>query len=207
MHAATDTKIRLLEATYTLMLRQGYPGTSVDEICAEAGVSKGSFYHFFKSKQEMAVAMLEHHMADSQEVLEAGLDLTGVEGPERAIRYVRHIEQEAEEIWRDGCLIGSFALELAETNPELREKVSQIFRDLADHFETVFTPLCQAHRGPNTPSPRELAEQFIVVIEGGVVLSRAHYDPRYVPSALRSFRRYLEMLAGATDADVRRKTG
>ncbi|MEQ8786172.1 MAG: TetR/AcrR family transcriptional regulator [Pirellulaceae bacterium] len=202
MNAASDTKRRLLEATYALMLRQGYPSTSVDEICTEAGVSKGSFYHFFKSKQEMAVAMLEHHMADAQEVLEGGLDLTGVKGPQRAIQYVRHIEEGAEEIWRDGCLIGSFALELAETNPELREKVSQIFRDLADHFETVFTPLSQAHPGPNTPSPRELAEQLIMVIEGGVVLSRAHYDPRYVPKALRSFRRYLEMLASEQVVDA-----
>lgn len=194
MAIRSDSKTRILDATYSLMLSKGFPATTVDEICEAAEVSKGSFYHFFKSKQELTLAMLEHHMAGAQDVIESGLDLTGVEGPERTIRYIKHLEQEAEEIWKDGCLIGSFALELAETNPEVREKISQIFRDLADHFEQVFMPLCRAHRGPDTPPPRELAEQLIMIIEGGVVLSRAHFDRRYVPQALRCFRRYLEML-------------
>jgi TetR/AcrR family transcriptional regulator, transcriptional repressor for nem operon len=186
----------LLDAAYSLMLSKGFPSTTVDEICSAAEVSKGSFYHFFSSKEELAIAVIEHHMAGAQEAIEGGLDLTGVPEPERAIRYVKHVEDGAEELWRDGCLIGSFALELSETHPEIRQKVSQIFRGLADHFEQIFVPLCRAHAGPNTPSPRELAEQMIMVIEGGVVLSRAHFDRRYVPQALRSFRRYLEMLTG-----------
>jgi TetR/AcrR family transcriptional repressor of nem operon len=194
MTVRSDAKTRLLDAAYMLMLTKGYPSTSVDEICESAGVSKGSFYHYFKSKQELTLAMIEHHMADAKETIEGGLDLTGVEGAERAIRYVKHVEDGAEDIWKDGCLIGSLALELAETNPEVREKVSQVFRDLTDHFERVFAPLCQAHRGPDTPPPRELAEQFIAVIEGGVVLSRAHLDRRFVPQAIRCFRRYLESL-------------
>jgi TetR/AcrR family transcriptional repressor of nem operon len=190
-----DTKTRLLEATYSLMVAKGYPATTVEEICEAAGVSKGSFYHFFKSKQDLALAMIEHHMASAKELFQTGLDLSGLDESQRAIGYVRHIEQGAEETWRDGCLIGSFALELAETHPEIRSKISAIFRDLADHFERIFVPLCQAHGGPDTPSPRELAEQFIAVIEGGVVLSRAHFDQRYVPQAIRCFRRYLESLA------------
>lgn len=195
MDAKVDTRTKLLTAAYSLMLSKGYPATSVDEICEAAGVSKGSFYHFFKSKQELTIAVLEFHMADAQEVIEGGLDLEGVEGPQRAIRYVKHVEQGSEEIWSDGCLIGSLALELAESHPEIRMRISQIFRALTDHFEQVFIPLCQAHRGPDTPPARELAEQFIAVIEGGVVLSRAHQDRRYVPQAIRCFRRYLETLA------------
>lgn len=195
MDVKVDTRTRLLDATYTLMLRKGYPSTSVDEICQAAEVSKGSFYHFFKSKQELALAMLAHHMDGAIEEIEKGLDLEEVEGPEQTVRYVKHVEDGAEELWRDGCLIGSFALELAETHPEIRETVSRVFRDLVDHMEKVFRPLCEAHPGPDTPPPRELAEQFIMAIEGGVVLSRAHHDRRYVPQAIRSFRRYVEKLA------------
>lgn len=196
MEARTDTRTRLLDATYSLMIKKGYPSTSVDEICAAAEVSKGSFYHFFKSKQELGIALLEHHMDGAMQEIEAGLDLRGVDDPvEQVIRYVKHVEGKSEDVWSEGCLIGSFALELAETNPEIREKVSGIFRDLVDELERVFTQLCQAHRGADTPPARELAEQFIMVIEGGVVLSRAHADRRYVPQAIRGFRRYLESLA------------
>ena len=195
MTKPSETRIRLLDAAYSLLLHKGYPATSVDEICETAEVSKGSFYHLFKSKEAMTLAVLEHHMAEAKDEIEKGLNTDGLDGAQRAIRYVKHVEDAAEELWRDGCLIGSLALELAETNPEIRERVSGIFRDLTDHFERVFLPLCQAHRGPDTPPPRELAEQFLVVIEGGVVLSRAHFDRRYVSQALRCFRRYLETLA------------
>jgi TetR/AcrR family transcriptional repressor of nem operon len=196
MEARPDTRTRLLDATYALMIRKGYPSTSVDEICAAAEVSKGSFYHFFKSKQELGIALLEHHMDGAMQEIEEGLDLSGVDNPtERVIRYVKHVEEKSEDVWSEGCLIGSFALELAETNPEIRAKVSRIFRDLVDELERVFAELCQALRGPDAPPPRELAEQFIMVIEGGVVLSRAHADRRYVPQAIRGFRRYLESLA------------
>lgn len=196
MDSRPDTRTRLLDATYSLMIRKGYPSTSVDEICAAAEVSKGSFYHFFKSKQDLAIAMLEHHMEGALEAIEEGLDLSGVETPaERVIRYVKHVEEKSEDVWSEGCLIGSFALELAETHPEIREKVSRIFRDLVDEMEQVFAPLCRPHSGLDTPPARELAEQFIMVIEGGVVLSRAHADRRYVPQAIRGFRRYLETLA------------
>jgi len=177
------------------MLSKGYPATSVDEVCEAAEVSKGSFYHHFKSKQELAMAVLGHHMDGAKEVLEAGLDLEGLQGARRAIGYVKHVEEGAEDLWCDGCLIGSFALEIAETNPELRAKVSEIFIGLADHFEQVFTPLCVERSASTAPSPRELAEQFIMVIEGGVVLSRAHLDRSYVTRAIRCFRRYLESLA------------
>lgn len=197
MATTKDTKQRLLSAAYDLMLSKGYASTSVDEICEAAQVSKGSFYHSFDSKQDLAIAVLVHHMAGATDEMERGLDLTDVEGPERAIRYVKHIEDGAEELWSDGCLIGSFALELAETNPEISGTVSRIFRDLENHMERVFSPLCRAHRGPDTPPPRELAEQFLAVIEGGVVLSRAHRDRRYVPQSIRCFRRYLETLARA----------
>jgi TetR/AcrR family transcriptional regulator, transcriptional repressor for nem operon len=195
MSKSADTRVRLLAAAYSLILRKGYPATSVDEICHASEVSKGSFYHFFKSKESMALAVLEHHMAEAKQVIEKGLDAAGLDGAQRAIRYVKHVEDSAEELWRDGCLIGSLALELAETHPDIRERISEIFRDLTDHFEKVFLPLCQKHAGPHTPPPRELAEQFIVVIEGGVVLSRAHYDQRYISGALRCFRRYLETIA------------
>ncbi len=186
--------MRLLQAGYGLMLSRGYPATTVDEICAKAEVSKGSFYHFFKAKQDLALELIEYHMEGAKEELEKGLDLEGHSEEEAAIAYVKNVERLAEEIWREGCLIGAFALEVSDTHPELRAKVSGIFRLLADDLEKLFTPLCRSYRGPDAPPPRELAEQFLVAIEGGVVLSRAHNDPRFVPQALRCFRRYLESL-------------
>src|ERR1700685_4637564 len=54
----TATKRKLVEATVDLMLRQGFAGTTVDQICEEAGVTKGSFFHHFDSKEAIGEAAL-----------------------------------------------------------------------------------------------------------------------------------------------------
>ena len=58
-----ETRARLLEAAVRLFSRQGYDATSVAEICAAAGVSKGAFYHHFESKQALFLALLEEWLA------------------------------------------------------------------------------------------------------------------------------------------------
>ncbi len=176
------------------MLGQGYAATGVGEICQRANVSKGSFYHFFETKQQCAIEMLRQHMAEAEQVIEGGLDLSGLDGAEAAIAYVRHIEQLSEDIFEHGCLIGAFALELAETHPELQREVSLIFGVITDRYEQVLAPLAESCRRSGGPSARQLAEQMLAVIEGGVVLSKAHRDIRHVSQGLRTFRHYLESL-------------
>lgn len=192
-----NTRVTLLESCYTLMLAQGYAATGVNEICRHAGVSKGAFYHFFETKQQCAMSMLEHHMAGAQALIEEGLDLSGLDELEAAIAYVKHVEKLSEEVFQDGCMIGAFALELAESHPELREQVSKIFQGTAAHFEKVLAPLSKGKRRRDRPSSRELAEQMLTVIEGGVVLSKAHSDTRFLSQGLRLFRHYLESLKSA----------
>src|SRR5258706_6356884 len=61
MARATDTKERLLEAALQLIWEESLGAASVDAICEKAEVRKGSFYHFFKSKEELVAAALEAH--------------------------------------------------------------------------------------------------------------------------------------------------
>lgn len=54
------TRTKLLEAARDVIRTQGYAATTVDDICAKAGVSKGSFFHHFASKEQMGVAAIDH---------------------------------------------------------------------------------------------------------------------------------------------------
>jgi TetR/AcrR family transcriptional repressor of nem operon len=189
----TRTKTRILNAAYELMLAQGYAATGVNEICRRAEVSKGSFYHFFETKQQCALAMMWHHTEEAEQMLN-GLDVTRFEPIEAALRYVQYIEDLSSEVFKKGCLFGAFALELAESHPELRAEVRKVFSVIADYYEPILEPVSQACRGPDSPTSRELAEQLVTVIEGGVVLSKAHGDVRFMPQGLRLFRHYLKAL-------------
>ena len=62
----------LLDAAKHLMLSKGYSGTTVDEVCASAGVTKGSFYHHFESKEALALALIDHYFSEVEAVLLAG---------------------------------------------------------------------------------------------------------------------------------------
>ena len=56
----TDARTRLLDAAMTLLRTRGYAATTVDEICAAAGVTKGAFFHHFRSKEDLGVAAAAH---------------------------------------------------------------------------------------------------------------------------------------------------
>jgi TetR/AcrR family transcriptional repressor of nem operon len=194
-----QTRHRILDAAYELMLAKGYAATGVNEVCSRAGVSKGSFYHFFQTKQECALAMMWHHMEEAEQML-GGLDVSRFEPVEAALRYVQYVEDLSSDVFKQGCLFGAFALELAETHPELRAEVAKVFSNLTDYYEAILEPVSRACSGPESPTGRELAEQLVTVIEGGVVLSKAHDDVRFMPQGLRLFRHYLRCLCESSTA-------
>jgi TetR/AcrR family transcriptional repressor of nem operon len=67
MARVTDTRDKLLDAALQLVWAEGVGAASVDDICEKAGVRKGSFYHFFKSKADLIIAALEHHWEEARQ--------------------------------------------------------------------------------------------------------------------------------------------
>jgi TetR/AcrR family transcriptional repressor of nem operon len=186
------TRERLLRGTRALMLAKGYPATTVDQICAEAGLTKGSFYHFFRTKEEIALAALAEYYQEVQDRLMTGPFARLGDGAARARGFLQHGEAVAEEVWGSGCLLGTFALDLAETNPKIGAQVSDLFAELTRGLAGLLEPL----RNGDAPPASDLAEQYLAVVEGSIILAKAHNDPRKISQGLRIFRRYLESLAG-----------
>ena len=175
------------------MLSKGYPATTVDEICEEAGVSKGSFYHFFNKKEDLGLATLAHFFRRAVNEMQVG-PFTQISDPiERAFGFVDHIEAKSTFLWTDGCLLGNFAVELADTNPAMREEVSRMFDQTTDGMASMLSPIAE-RAGKHGPTASELAEMFLAVLEGSILLARAHQDPERIPKAVRRFRGYLEQL-------------
>jgi TetR/AcrR family transcriptional repressor of nem operon len=189
----TGAREKLVEAARDLMLGKGYPATTVDEICKEAGVTKGSFYHFFKTKEEIGLAALEDYQRRGREKLMNGPFAELDDPVEQAFGFLDHAEAHAQELWGRGCLLGNFATELASTNPVLQEEVSRIFRELTATLARIFEPVSQRDRSGKTTGT-ELAEHFLSVLEGGIVMARAHDDWRHIVRGIGSFRRHVQLL-------------
>jgi len=178
------TRDKLLAAAEAEMLDKGYPGTTVDEICDRAGVSKGSFYHFFPTKEDLGLAVLEAFHVRNSQVAQGAPE--GRTPRETAVALLDHLVEEAATMWGGGCLLGSFALDLAKTHPQIASEVSARFRATAEMLAGGLAPLAKGE--DRARAAEELAERFVVTVEGSLVLARAHGDWGYVERALGRFR-------------------
>lgn len=193
--ARPHTRERLYEAAQRLMIEKGYPATSVDEICAMAGVTKGSFFHYFSSKDHLGRELLERYLATRMAEHEA---LAAEPDPLR--RLYGHLDAmmrraENPDAVR-GSLLGIFAQELSSTNPEIGRLCAEAFRRWADQLAGDLEAARALYPSRLPVEPRSLAEHFVAVVEGSLILVRARDDARILQQNLRHFRDHLEMLFG-----------
>jgi len=137
----TTARDRLIEVAAQLLHQRSYGSVGVDELCERAGVRKGSFYHFFHSKRDLALAVLE---AQWDAFERDGLRLAReAERPldrlamvfEFGIATLDRCRKETGSVL--GCPFGNLAVELSTIEPEIRAKVAEIFARFARFFEDV----------------------------------------------------------------------
>jgi TetR/AcrR family transcriptional repressor of nem operon len=186
--ATTPSKERLLTAAKALFLARGYAATTVDAICEKAQLTKGSFYYSFESKEELGLAVLGWSLGRGVQLLASGPHAQMANPVEKAFAFLEHLEQCAPELWSGGCLLGSFATELADTNPRMQQAVARMFQAVADHLAEQLQPLAPQGAGEQAPPASELAETLLSLLEGSIILAKAHRDPGRLPKAIRRFR-------------------
>jgi TetR/AcrR family transcriptional repressor of nem operon len=166
-----------------LMYARGYSAVGVQEICAQAGVNKGSFYHFFPSKQALTLAVIEAH---GQRLRHLWEDLMQVEGPwhERLQRlfehaYEAHCTLMAIKGQMYGCPIGNLALELSCQDEAIRQRLRETFLDWASTIEHGLRRAIAAEELPAI-DPTLTAQAIVAYFEGVLMLAKTHNDPHVV---------------------------
>src|SRR5580698_1857633 len=113
---------KLLDATLSLVRERGYSSTSVDELCARAGVTKGAFFHHFKSKDALAVAAANHWSELTGAFFETAPYHQHGDPLDRVLGYLDFRKAILKgEIAEFTCLIGTMVQEVYDTSPEIRE--------------------------------------------------------------------------------------
>jgi TetR/AcrR family transcriptional regulator, transcriptional repressor for nem operon len=190
---ADSTRDHLIDAAMRLFAARGYSATSVAEILERAGANSGSLYHYFLTKQDLLVAVLERYQHGIYPMLLEPA-WRGVADPiERVFALLA--------VYRDlletsgctyGCPIGSLALELHEPDPPVREKLAANFDGWTQAIER-----CLAEAGDRLPADvdrRELATFVLTTMEGGVMLARTHRRLDPFDAAVRQLRRQVDAL-------------
>jgi TetR/AcrR family transcriptional regulator, transcriptional repressor for nem operon len=192
--ATNQSKERILAAAKELFLVRGYGATTVDAICEKAELTKGSIYYFFDSKEDLGLAVLDWSLRRGAQMLASGPYVRILDPVEKAFAFLKHLEKCSPELWSGGCLLGSFAMELADTNSRMQQAVSGMFQALANAIAEQLRPIAGQCAGKQSPSASELADTLLGSIEGSIILAKAHRDPTRIPKAIRGFRRSLATL-------------
>ena len=190
--AKRTSKEKLVRAARNLMLAQGYPITSVDDIIEAAGVSKGSFYHYFDSKEELALTAMHEFLADGAALMMDGPFRDIADPRKRAIAFLKHIESVAMRLWDHGCLLVMFSVELAGTSPTVREETSAVLLDLIDRVGAILRPLTKEGGGNMPMTASAMANMYMAIIDGSLVYARATGDSRCIARNLKTFRQQIE---------------
>ena len=173
MGRSSDARERIVEAACDLFHQRGYRAVGVQEICAAAGVQKGSFYHFFRSKQELALAMLDAVWERIQEEAFAPAFGTDLAPLERIERYIETIPEYFGEIRTSagalcGCPFGNMALEMSTHDEPIRRKLDDIYRAWAGYLEAALDEAIE--RGDLPPTDTKAAAESVVAYMSGVAL-------------------------------------
>jgi TetR/AcrR family transcriptional regulator, transcriptional repressor for nem operon len=187
------SRTRLLDAALHVIRLKGYSGTTVDDICAAAELSKGSFFHYFKSKEELAVAAAEHFARMAQGLFAKAPYRAETDPLERLLGYVDFRSTILRgDLPEFTCLLGTMVQEAYETHPAVREACNGY---ITAHAADVAKDIAAAKRlyAPDAPwTPESLALFMQAVIQGSFVLAKARHGPEIAVECLTHLRRYLE---------------
>ena len=187
MGRSSDARERIIESAFRLWFQRSYAGVGVGEICADAGVQKGSFYHFFASKTDLGVAVVdEAERRFRLEIVSSYLDDQRVPPLERLERLMEHYytfavanRAETGHVW--GCPVGNLATELSTQDEALRERLNVFFA----HWASAFTSLLDdaVVRGDLPPhDTRSAGLSLLAYLQGVTVLSKTGNDPDLIRS-------------------------
>ncbi len=189
------TREMLLDTAQHLMLAKGYTATSVEEICEGANLTKGSFFHYFESKEELGKAVLDRFMLSMVEAALSSPLLKKKNPLERVYGHIDFIIEVSKDPERSsGCLLGNFAQVLSDTNPEIRLLCDKHFRRWAGMLKHELDEARKIHAAKKPIDTEVLAEHFIALFEGSLILAKTRRDVSVIERNLRNFKKYLKSL-------------
>ncbi|MCB1724105.1 MAG: TetR/AcrR family transcriptional regulator [Gammaproteobacteria bacterium] len=184
MQPSPDTRTRILATARELFHGRSYADVGVKEICAIANVPKGSFYHFFPSKQDLAMAVIDD-MADDWAhgfVAEAfDRELPALERLDYMVDAAYYWQKAAKDIEgrMPGCLFGNLALEVSTRDDVLRAKLNAVFQKASARFHETLDEAVET--GAMAPlNTGATAQAMLAFLEGVILLAKTRNDPDVV---------------------------
>jgi TetR/AcrR family transcriptional repressor of nem operon len=192
-----DSKTRLLDATLKVVRAKGYHAARIEDVCAEAGLTKGSFFHHFKGKDDLALAAVEHWDGQTTEFFAVAPYHAPTDPLDRLLAYVAFRKAILTgELPEYTCFLGTIIQEAYLTHPDISAACD---KSLSAHARTLQADIREAmrtYRVRGNWTAESLALHIQAVIQGSFILAKAKTSAAAAADSLDHLRRYLELLFG-----------
>lgn len=186
---------KLLDAALAVIRERGYVATTLDELCARAGVAKGSFFHHFDDKEALAVAAARHWSETTGAFFEAAPYHAHKDPLDRVLGYIDFRRALLKgEVPEFTCLVGTMVQEVYDTNPAIRDACDASISGHAEKIEADIAEAMEQRGIRGAWTAKSLALHTQAVLQGAFILAKAKGGADIAVSSVDHLRRYVELL-------------
>jgi TetR/AcrR family transcriptional regulator, transcriptional repressor for nem operon len=195
-----ESKTRFLNAAMHVIRVKGYTATRIEDVCAEAGLTKGSFFHHFKSKEDLALAAAEHWEEVTSDFFRSAPYRQLDDPLDRVLAYVDFRKEILRgELADFTCLMGTMVQEVYDTNPDIRDACN---RSISSHAATIEADIAEAIQKYGVEgewTAQSLALYTQATLQGAFILAKAKSGSWIAVDCIDHLHRYIEMLFSQSD--------
>jgi TetR/AcrR family transcriptional regulator, transcriptional repressor for nem operon len=185
MPRTSDKLERLVRSADALILRQGFKQTTLAHIAENSGVPLGNVYYYFKSKEDIGKAVINHRLAKLHELLS---QCSRRDSPQARLGAILdHTLETQDNLTNAGCPLGTLAYELSRTDGFLREASKQLLREMLDWSTAQFVEMGRADAAL-------LGLQFVSSLQGMSLIANALGDRTVVSDTVERTRNWIDTL-------------
>ena len=186
---------KLLEAALSLIREQGYSSSSVDGLCSRAGVTKGAFFHHFKSKDALAVAAANHWSELTGVFFETAPYQQHSDPLDRVLGYLDFRKAILKgDIADFTCFVGTMVQEIYGTHPDILEACAASITGHASKVEADIAEAMKRHRIRARWTAESLALHTQAVLQGAFIMAKANGGAAIAAASIDHLHRYIELL-------------
>jgi len=197
----TATRSRILDAAQALILERGFAGVSVDALIKSLGLTKGAFFHHFRSKDELARTLIRRYADEGSELFRSNLARAcrlSDDPVQRLLILVGLYEELFEQLTEPypGCLLASYVYELHQFGPEMRHVLNEEFLLSRHELGKLIRAAMELYPPRVAVDPVALADMFMSTFEGAFILSKSLEEAAITAQQLRLYKAFIEALFG-----------
>lgn len=181
------------------VLSKGFDATSIDEIVAEAEITKGGFFYHFPDKNALALALIQRYIEREDALFDSLLERAGElsDDPLHSVLIaLRLLAEMLEDLpsGHPGCLVATAAYQDRLFSPEVHAMNRDAVTRWRVRFAALFEQIAERYPPRDDVDFQDLADMLSGIVEGGIILSKVFHDPKLIARQVMLLRSYIKLL-------------